>query len=179
MRRRWILVVLIGLAVVGGLLIATAGDDGGRPALEEVTTGEGLVTEIPEGWVADGRSPWEFAPPGAADGFDQWIVARASGCWPDSCEPRSLDQWVELGPSLPTFVDVRASDGVDVFVVSEESFDDAHVLRALTPTGGDLVFVAAFRDDSLEYVACSARLGPGSDRRLADVIVDVCRDTSL
>lgn len=176
MRRPWIVLVLIGLALVGAVLIRTA-DDGDRVALEEVTTAEGLVTQIPEGWVVSDQFPFEFAPPGDEQVFDQWTVARA--CPPDGCAPRTLDEWLALAPDLPTFTNLEAVEGEDTFNLRVETLDDARILRAQTEAAATLVFVAAFTDGADDYVACSVRLGVGSDARLADAIVDVCRSTRV
>lgn len=174
MRRPWIVLVLIGLAIVGAVLIRTA-DDGDRVALEEVTTAEGLVTRIPEGWVVSDQFPFEFGPAAEGQVFDQWTVARA--CPPDGCAVRSLDEWLALAPDLPTFTNLAAVEGEDTFNLRIETLDDARVLRAQTEAAAELVFVAAFTDGAEDYVACSVRLGVGSDSRLTDAIVDVCRST--
>ncbi|MEM7143167.1 MAG: hypothetical protein AAF548_19250 [Actinomycetota bacterium] len=177
--RQWIvLAALAVLAVVGAVLIVTATEDEAPPELESVTTAEGIVTQVPVGWTASGDFPWEYFPPDGADGFDQWTVTT-TGCSEDDCLARTADQWLELAPSFPTFVDVRANEGTEIFNLSEEVLVDAYVMRATTQAAGDLVFVAAFAEGvDEEFVACSARLGFGSDRRLGDEIVDVCRETA-
>ncbi|GJM38586.1 MAG: hypothetical protein DHS20C19_19530 [Acidimicrobiales bacterium] len=176
MRRPWVLVGLIVLALVGGVLILTAGDDDPGPQLETVTTEEGLVTEVPLGWVAEGAFVWEFQPPGGVDGFDGWSVARA--CPLDGCAAATLAEWTAEAGALPSFVDMRAADGDSLFDVVEEELSDAYVLRATTATAGRIVVVAAFADGAEEYVACSVRLALGADERLADEIVRVCRETA-
>lgn len=176
MRRPWLLVGLILLGLVGGLLILTASDDESRPALETVTTEEGLVTEVPLGWVAEGAFVWEFQPPGGVDGFDGWSVAR--GCPLDGCRAETLTEWTAGAAALPSFVDMRAAEGESLFNIVEEELSDAYVLRARTATAGRIVIVAAFADGADEYVACSVRLALGADERLADEIVRVCRETA-
>ena len=176
MRRPWIVLVLIGLALVGAVLIRTADDDD-RVALEEVTTAEGLVTQIPEGWVVADQFPFEFGPPGDGQVFDQWTVARA--CPTDGCDARTLEEWLALAPDLPTFTNLEAVEGEDTFNLRVEALDDARVLRAQTEAAATLVFVAAFTDGSDDYVACSVRLGLDADQRLADEIVEVCRSTRV
>ena len=158
MRRPWIVLVLIGLALVGAVLIRTADDDD-RVALEEVTTAEGLVTQIPEGWVVADQFPFEFGPPGDGQVFDQWTVARA--CPTDGCDARTLEEWLALAPDLPTFTNLEAVEGEDTFNLRVETL------------------VAAFTDGSDDYVACSVRLGLDADQRLADEIVEVCRSTRV
>lgn len=176
MQRSWIVIGLAGLALVGGFLILTATDDGDPPPLETVTTDEGLTTQIPEGWVGETEFPWEFHPPGGAEDFDLWTVARA--CPPEGCRAATLDEWMVRAPELPSFVDMRSSDGDGLFDVDEERLDDAYVLRAQTASAGRVVFVAAFADGADDYVACSVRLTLQADERLADEIVRVCRETA-
>lgn len=176
MRRPGILIGLIALAVIGGILILTAGDDDPGPPLESTVTAEGLATEIPEGWVAEGTFRWDYHPPGGADGFDVWSVARA--CPTSGCAPASLEEWLALADDLPTFVDMREAVGDTLFDLTEERLSDAHVARATTAAVGRIVFVAAFADGAEDYVACSARVALGSDERLADEIVRVCRATA-
>ena len=174
MRRPWIVPALIALALVGAVLIWTA-DDAESVALEDITTSEGLVTRIPEGWVESGQFPFEFQPEAGAQVFDQWTVARA--CPPEGCEPRSLEDWLTLAPDLPTFSNIRSLEGSDTFNVEVETFSDARVLSAQTEAAARIVFVAAFTDGAEDYIACSVRLGLTADQRLADAIIDVCRST--
>jgi hypothetical protein len=174
MRRPWIVLVLIALALLGAALVWTA-DDTEPVALAEVTTAEGLATQIPEGWVVSEQFPFDFLPVGEQV-FEQWTVARA--CPVEGCDARSLDEWLALAPDLPTFTNLTAAEGEDTFNVEVETLADARVLRARTEAAARLVFVAAFTDGAEEYIACSVRLGLGADQRLAGEIVDVCRSTS-
>lgn len=168
--------MLMGCAVIGGFLIVTADEESSGPALEAAVTEEGLETQVPQGWVAVEGVPFEFIPPGSSKQFDQWTVAR--GCPVDGCGERSLDEWLALAESLPTFVNMEDADDETIFGIETEQLADARVLRAGTEAGGRLVFVAAFRDGASSYVACSARVSVSGDDRLADAIVDVCRDTA-
>lgn len=175
MRRPWIVLLLIVLALVGAILIVTADEPGG-PSLVEVTTAEGIVTSVPTGWVASEEFSFEFSRADEDHGeFDQWTVARA--CPQEGCGPRSLEEWLALADVLPTFVDLRSQDGSGVFGLEEEYLVDAQVSRAQTETAAKLVFVAAFEDGASSYVACSVRLAVGGDNDLLDAIVDVCRAT--
>lgn len=177
MRRSWILVALMGCAVVGAILIITAEDDPSGPALDAVVTDEGLETRVPQGWTAVDGVPFEFAPPGSTQPFDQWTVAR--GCPVDGCGERDLAEWLEVAEALPTFANVQEAGDDTIFDIEEEQLDDARVLRARTQTGGRLVFVAAFTDGASSYVACSARISVSGDEQLGDAIVDVCRETTF
>lgn len=174
MRRPWIVPLLIACALVGAVLIVTAEDDTGV-ALDSITTEEGLRTRVPEGWVASAQFAFDFVPDTEGSVFEQWTVARA--CPLEGCGERSLDDWLALAPDLPSFTSIVDSEGDGTFNVEVESLSDARVVRAQTESAGRLVFVAAFTDGAAEYVACSVRLGPGADQRLADAIVDVCRST--
>jgi hypothetical protein len=176
MRRPWIVPSLIALALMGAVLIWTADETDG-PALEAITTAEGLVTRIPQGWVVSEQFPFDFVPDTDGQAFDQWTVARA--CPPEGCGTRSLDEWIALAPDLPTFTNVAEAEGEDTFNVMIDPLADARVLRAQTEAGARLVFVAAFTDGAEDYVACSVRLGLDADQRLADEIVDVCRSTDV
>lgn len=173
MQRSWIVVALIGLALLGGVLIVTADDDSGPP-LDDIVTAEGLNTQIPQGWLESPEFSFDFLPTLDEQVFDKWTVAR--GCPTDGCAPRSLDEWWALVDELPTFVGLASTDGL--FNTETETLDDARVFRAQTETGGRLVFVAAFTDGAEAYVACSLQLGLSADQRLSDAIVDVCRSTS-
>ncbi len=174
MRRPWIVPLLIACALVGAVLILTAEDDTGV-ALESITTEEGLRTRVPEGWVASEQFVFDFVPDTESQVFEQWTVARA--CPLEGCSERSLDDWLALAPDLPSFASIVDSEGDGTFNVEIESLADARVVRAQTESAARLVFVAAFTDGAEDYVACSVRLGPGADQRLADAIVDVCRST--
>ena len=135
---------LILLAVVGGVLIITASDDEPGPELEPVVTAEGLMTEVPAGWVAEGEFSWDYHPVGGSDGFDVWSVAAA--CPVDGCGSATLAEWMAIADGLPTFVDMRGAVGDTLFNLSEERLPDAYVARAWTSTAGRLIFVAAFDD---------------------------------
>ncbi|MDG2026284.1 MAG: hypothetical protein P8J50_04185 [Acidimicrobiales bacterium] len=179
MRRWMVLAALSALAVLGAVLIITADDDEAPPELETVTTAEGIVTQVPLGWAAEGDFIWDYHPAGEPEGFDQWTVTTAGCLGDDDCPVRTLEEWLEVAPSLATFVGVRSGEGSEVFGLREEQLGDAYVMRARTESSGDLVFVAAFTDSSWDsFYACSVRLGFGSDRRLATEIVDVCRETA-
>lgn len=175
MRRPWIVPSLIVLALVGATLILTA-DESEAVALEDITTSEGLVTRIPEGWVVSDQFPFDFLPVAQEQIFDQWTVAR--GCPLEGCAPRTLDEWLELAPDLPSFTSVVEAEGEDTFNLEVETLGNARVLRAQTEAAARLVFVAAFADGAEDYVACSVRLSLTADQRLADAIVDVCRTTT-
>lgn len=167
----WLTAMLLA-AIIGGLLVITADDDG--VDLEAVITGEGLATRIPEGWEPVEDRPFEFVPAGTGDrSIERWVVARA--CGPDGCEPRSLDEWLMVGERLPTFVTALDDEGDLLFAVTDEWTDDARILRAETAAGARQVFVAAFIDGADFYVECAAT--QFGDRDLVDAIVDVCRST--
>jgi hypothetical protein len=174
MRRPWIVVILIVFAVVGGFLIFTADETASVP-LEDITTAEGLETRIPEGWVVSEQFPFDFSPPGDGQVFDQWTVARA--CPPDGCEPRTMAEWLALAPDLPTFTSLAEAES-DLFDVELETMGDARVVSAQSEAAARLVFVAAFTDGAEDYVACSVQIGLTSDQRLAEAIVDACRDAT-
>jgi len=175
MRRPWIVLVLMALAVLGGVLIVTA-DESEPVPLDEITTAEGLITKIPSGWIVSEQSPFNFAPSADTGVFDQWTVARA--CPFEGCGERSLDEWLALAPDLPLFTGVSNSEAGLFFNLEVETLADARVLRAQTEAASRLVFVAAFNDGADEYIACVVRLGLGADERLAVEIVDVCRSTT-
>ncbi len=173
-RRRQIpLLVLLLLGIGGFVLVMTAPADG--PALESVTTGEGLETKIPAGWGRSEQFAFEFAPEsGVSQILDRWTVARA--CGPDGCEQRSLDEWLTVGASLPTFL--QALDpSAELEVVRVEFGDDYRVLEARTAADAPVVFVASFIEGAEFYVECGVTLGLDGDLRLLDAILDVCRST--
>ncbi|MEM9519366.1 MAG: hypothetical protein AAGA37_08605 [Actinomycetota bacterium] len=172
--RRLFLAVLLMLAIIGMTLVFTASDD--RPPLDEVVTTDALVTEIPQGWVQSEQFAFEWQPVvgGIAEVFDKWTVVRA--CGPDGCDERSLDEWLEVGRSLPTFVQAVAPDS-GLEIVRDEFGSDFRVVEGVTDAGTDIVFVAAFLDGADFYVECGLALGVDGDRRLITEIVDVCRAT--
>ena len=174
--RRLSLGILLALGVIGVLLVfgSTGGD---RAPLESIVSEEGLVTEIPEGWVQSEQFAFEWQPvagDSVAEVFDKWTVARA--CGPEGCEIRSLDDWLDIGVSLPTFVQATAPDS-GLEIVRDEFGDDHRVLEGRTAAGTTIVFVAAFDDDRPFYVECGLSVGVNGDERLIDEIVDVCRAT--
>ncbi|MFT7609343.1 MAG: hypothetical protein ACI9MX_002420 [Candidatus Aldehydirespiratoraceae bacterium] len=176
MRSRWITPLLIVLAAVGLFLVFTSDDGDAPPALDAITTAEGLDTQIPAGWVQRGDFEFEFAPAGDEQVFDQWTVAR--GCPLDGCAALSLEEWLDMAESLPTFVSVRAAEADSIFNVALRWFDDALVMTGQTTAAGDLVFAAHFGEGATSYVACSARLSLPSDERLVESLIEVCRATA-
>ena len=172
-RRRLVLAGLTAAAIVGLWLVLTAPADG--PPLTEVMTSEGLVTKIPEGWVASEQFGFRFLPPGSVHSdFESWTVARA--CGPDGCEPRPLEAWLAAADRLPTFVQAYAPDG-GFDVQSDKLGERSRVLTAQTSTGAQVVFVAAFADGADFYAECGVVLPADGDRRLLDALVAVCMDT--
>lgn len=175
MRRRQIpLLVLLLLGICGVVLVMTAPVDG--PPMESITTDEGLDTKIPEGWQRSEQFAFEFAPDsGVAQILDRWTVARA--CGPAGCEKRTLDEWLRIGASLPTFRQaLDASAELDV--LRDEFGEDYRVLEARTRADAPVVFVAAFIDGADFYIECGVTLGLDADFRLLDEILDVCRETT-
>lgn len=167
--------VLAVAALVGLWLVVTASDDG--PPLADVVTSEGLETQVPEGWLASEQFGFRFVPPGSVhNDFESWTVARA--CGPDGCEPRSLGDWLAVAAGLPTFVQAHAPDG-GFEVQADDLGERSRVLSALTASGADAVFVAAFTDGADFYVECGVILAAGGDRRLLEAVVDVCLATRL
>jgi hypothetical protein len=166
----------MALAVLGLLLVFTFDDVEAPPALDAVTTAEGLDTQIPAGWVQRGDFEFEFAPAGNEQVFDQWIVAR--GCPVDGCAPLSLEEWLDRAESLPTFESVRAAEDDSIFNVALRWYDDALVMTGQTNAAGDLVFAAHFGEGATSFVACSARLSLPSDERLVESLIEVCRGTA-
>ena len=84
-QRRLFLSVLAVLGVIGFVLVF--GERASGPPLESVVSAEGLVTEIPEGWVQSEQFAFEWQPIAGnpiAEVFDKWTVARA--CGPDGCD---------------------------------------------------------------------------------------------
>jgi len=172
-RRRLALVCLLLLGIVGLMLLITAPDEG--PPLAPVITEEGLVTEVPEGWERSEQFGFQFHPPsGLAEVFDRWTVARS--CGPDGCEPRTLDEWLDLASTLPTFVQALAPTS-ELEIIEDEIGKDHRTMVTRSAAGGAIVFVAAFDDGRDFYVECGLSLSLGGDVRLIDAIVDVCRAT--
>ncbi len=176
MRRPWIVVPLIVGALAGAILIMTAQDEQAPLELDEITTAEGLRTEIPSGWVVSEQFPFDFVP-AESDGqaFDQWTVARA--CPADGCAERSLDEWLSIAPDLPMFTAIEDEGAEDLFGIEVDTRSDMRIVRAQTETAANLVFVAAFADGAPDFVACGARLAVTADARLLDAIIEVCQRT--
>ena len=174
-QRRLFLSVLAVLGVIGFVLVF--GERTSGPPLESVVSAEGLVTEIPEGWLQSEQFAFEWQPIAGnsiAEVFDKWTVARA--CGPDGCDERSLDEWLEIGESLPTFVQAVAADS-GLTINRDEFGDDHRVVEGTTAAETTIVYVAAFDDGWDFYVECGLSLGVRGDERLIDEIVEVCRAT--
>ena len=105
-----------------------------------------------------------------AEVFDKWTVARA--CGPGGCDERSLDEWLEIGESLPTFVQAVAADS-GLTINRDEFGDDHRVVEGTTAAETTIVYVAAFDDGWNFYVECGLSLGVRGDDRLIDEIVEV------
>jgi hypothetical protein len=174
-RRRQIpLLVLLLLGICGFVLVMTAPAD--SPPMESITTEEGLVTKIPEGWQRSEQFAFEFTPDsGVAQILDRWTIARA--CGPTGCEKRTLDEWLGIGASLPTFRQALAASA-ELDVIRDEFGEDYRVLEARTSADAPVVFVAAFIDGADFYIECGVTLGLDADFRLLDEILDVCRETT-
>lgn len=174
-RRRQIpLLVLLLLGIGGFVLVVTAPADG--PAMESITTDEGLKTDIPEGWQRSEQFAFEFAPDsGVAQILDKWTIARA--CGPAGCEERTLDEWLAIGTALPTFLQAL-DESAELDILSDEFGEDYRLLEARTRADAPVVFVAAFIDGADFYVECGVTLGLDGDLRLIDEILNVCRSTS-
>ncbi len=174
-RRRQIpLLVLLLLGIGGFVLVMTAPADG--PPMESITTDEGLATKIPDGWQRSEQFAFEFAPvSGVAQILDKWTVARA--CGPDGCAERTLEEWLTVATTLPTFL--QALDpSPELMTVRDEFGEDYRYLEARTQADAPVVFVAAFTEGAEFYVECGVTLGLDGDLRLVDEILDVCRATS-
>lgn len=175
-QRRLFLGILLALSIIGFLLVfGETGAD--RPPLESVVSEEGLVTEIPEGWVQSEQFAFEWQPSAGdsvAEIFDKWTVARA--CGPEGCAERSLDDWLDIALTLPTFVQAGAPDS-GLQIARDEFGDDYRVLEGEAAAGTTIVYVAAFDDGRSFYVECGLSVGVNGDQRLVDEIVDVCRAT--
>lgn len=173
-RRRLVLVALLLLGIVGFVLVVTAPGDG--PPLTSVVTEEGLATEVPEGWERSEQFGFQFHPAsGVAEVFDRWTVARA--CGPRGCEERSLDEWLDIAVTLPTFVQAAAPDA-ELEIIEDDIGTDHRTMVTRSAAGGVIVFVAAFEEGRDFYVECGLSLSPGGDTRLIDAIADVCRATT-
>ena len=87
-----------------------------------------------------------------------------------------LDEWLEIGESLPTFVQAVAADS-GLTINRDEFGDDHRVVEGTTAAETTIVYVAAFDDGWNFYVECGLSLGVRGDDRLIDEIVEVCRAT--
>ncbi len=176
MKRLLPLVGLFLLAIVGVVLVATAGTDSG-PALESVTTVDGVVIDVPAGWVPNAEVPIRYEPPGAdLSNVDAWTVAWA--CGPDGCAPRSLDDWRLVGQRLETLVRARADVGSTLSNLVETDEGNAHVMRATAAGGQTVVSVAVFQDGADHYLECNLSV-LGDPAGLDDAIVKACRSAKL
>ena len=105
-----------------------------------------------------------------------WSVAWA--CPLDDCTERSIDEWLEVAPDLPTFVAAREEAGVALFDLEERNDDRSWVLTATTTNRLRIVNVAVFHDGADRYLACNLVVQdePGG---LDDAIVDACRNAEV
>ena len=168
--RRLPLVILAVLLVLGLVLVFTADDD---VSLTTTTTADGVVVEIPYGWVVSDEFDFRYEPDVEGVTVDSWSVAWV--CPPDGCETRGLDEWLELAPELPTFAAAR-DDAMSrsLAEVEEEHDTRSWVLRGRTENDGRIVNVAVFVEGADRYLACNlAVLGDAGD--LDEAIVDACR----
>jgi len=169
-------VVLFLLAVVGVVLVATAGGDSG-PSLESVTTVDGVVVDVPAGWAANAEVAIRYEPPGAGlSNVDSWTVAWA--CGPDGCASRSLDEWRAVGNRLETLTRARADEGTILTDLIETDEGNAHVMRANASGGQTIVSVAVFRDGADHYLECNLSV-LGDPGGLDDSIVKACRSAKF
>ncbi len=162
---------LLAAAAVGVLLVISGGDEG--PSMERVTTVDGVVVDIPAGWVASADTQFRFEPPGAdLSNVDSWTIAWA--CGPDGCVERSLDEWRTIESRLETFTRAREDAGDLLFGLVESDEGDAHVLRAITAGNQTVVSVAMFHDGADHYLECNLAFA-GNPGGLEDAIVRACR----
>jgi len=170
------LVVLFLLAIVGVVLVVTAGSDSGPP-LETVTTVDGVVVDVPVGWVASAEVPFRYEPPGAdLSNVDSWTVAWA--CGPDGCASRSLEEWRAVGNHLETLTRARADAGTTLTGLVETDEGNAHVLRANANGGQTIVSVAVFGDGADHYLECNLSV-LGDPGGLDDAIVKACKSAKF
>jgi len=170
------LVVLFLLAIVGVVLVATAGGDSGPP-LESVSTVDGVVVDVPVGWLPSADVPFRYEPPGAGlSNVDSWTVAWA--CGPDGCASRSLDEWRAVGTHLETLTRARADEGTILGNLVETDEGNAHVLRATASGGQTIVSVAVFRDGADHYLECNLSV-LGDPGGLDDSIVKACKSAKF
>ncbi len=165
------LIGLMAAAAVGVVLVISGGDEG--PAMERVTTIDGVVADIPAGWVASADTQFRFEPPGSdLSNVDSWTIAWA--CGPDGCAERSLDEWRAIESRLETFTRAREDEGDLLFDLVETDEGDAHVLRARTAGNQTVVAVAMFYDGADHYLECNLALA-GDPGGLEEAIVKACR----
>jgi hypothetical protein len=169
--RRLPLVLLAVLAVVGVVLIITDSEAG--PDLERVTTADGLVVDVPAGWVVSEEFDFQYVP-SAAEGraLDVWSVAWA--CPPENCDARTGEEWLDLAPDLPTFTAARDDAEVALLDLEETNDERSWVLTARTDNDLRIVNVAVFHDGAERYVACNLVV-LGDPDGLEGAIIDACR----
>ena len=176
MKRIAPLVVLFLFAILGVFLVATAGDGSG-PQLESVTTADGVVVDIPAGWVSSTDVPIRYEPPGAdLSNVDSWTVAWA--CGPDGCATRTLDEWRAVGNRLETLTRARADNGSILADLVETDDGNAHVMRAVANGGQTIVSVAVFNDGADHYLECNLAV-LGDPAGLDDAIVKACKSAKF
>ena len=169
--RRLALALLAVMAAVGIVLVVTGGETG--PDLERVTTADGLIVDVPAGWVVSEEFDFQYVPP-AAEGraIDLWSVAWA--CPPESCDPRTVEEWLDLAPDLPTFTAARDDSEVALLDIAETNDERSWVLTARSDNDLRIVNVAVFHEGAERYVACNLVV-LGEAAGLEAAIVDACR----
>ncbi len=174
-RRRLPLFLLLVLVVVGLRLVVTGDADGVE--LERVTTADGVVVDVPGGWVVSSDFSFQYVPPTVdGNGLDFWSVAWA--CPPEECGARSLAEWLDLAPDLPTFTSAREDADIALFDLDETSDDNWWVLAARTNNGLRIVNVAVFHDGADHYLACNLSV-LGDPGGLDDAIIEACRSAEV
>lgn len=169
------LALLTAMGVIGALLVLTAGDDG--PTLDSVTTVDGVVIDVPAGWLPNPEAPFRYEPPEAdLSNVDSWTVAWS--CGPDGCTARTLDEWWAIGERLETFTRARADEGTLLTDLVESEEGTALVLRARAVGGRTVVAVAVFNDGADRYLECDLSI-LGDPGGLDDAIVKACRSAAV
>jgi len=170
--KRLVPLALLGvLGIIGTLLVLTAGRDG--PELASVTTVDGVVIDVPAGWLPSPDVPFRYEPPGAdLSNVDSWTVAWA--CGPDGCASRTIEEWRAIGERLETFTRARADEGTLLTDLVESEEGTARILRARAAGGQTIVAVAVFRDGADRYLECDLSI-LGDPAGLDDAIVRACR----
>ncbi len=165
------LALLAVLALVGIVLVVNGGEAGSD--LERVTTADGLVVDVPAGWVVSDEFDFQYVPP-AAEGrtLDLWSVAWA--CPPEDCDPRTAEEWIDLAPDLPTFAAARDDSEVALVDIEETNDERSWVLTARSDNDLRIVNVAVFHEGAERYVACNLVVLGDSDG-LEGAIIDACR----